>query len=221
MALYVSCKNCNGRGSLQCNNCICKKCDSKGKISCSACSNGYISCRTCAATGQVSSKILFFTVHDTCPQCGGSKKIACKSCDRSTFIVCSSCKGAGRNSQCSKCNGTQKITCSECDGKGTFASEWLKSLPSLPVDRLRFEYEKRQREVSTINIDASRLSREINELYEWYEQDKRAHPANYDHAGSSLGWDGLQNQINEGQRRCSELEREMSAIDEVLNQKWK
>jgi len=38
-------------------------------------------------------------------------------------------------------------------------------------------------------------------MYEWYEQDRALHPANYDHAGSSLGWDSLQNQINQGQSR--------------------
>lgn len=222
MAHYVKCPSCNGYGYFSCNDCQCKRCKSKGKINCSNCTGGYIPCEFCDSTGQIAKKLLFFTNYEPCPECNGAKKLTCPVCKGSDLVICPECKGTGRVPSCATCGGSGKIECSKCAGTGKIESAWYKSLNNLPVERLRFEYEKRQREIQQLQIKISRRSRELDDMYEEYERDRNANPYLYDHPGAYPGGlDSIPREISQLEENIGKLEDEMEAIDEVLNTKWK
>ena len=104
----------------------------------------------------------------------------------------------------------------------------------MPVDRLRFEHEKREREISSIQrenhstqIEISRLSREANEMYNWAEQERMRNPDAYNEAGSLADGSDLARyatqsaqKIRDREGTIRELGDEIAAIHEVLNAKW-
>jgi len=123
---------------------------------------------------------------------------------------------------CSTCNSTQKIQCEDCAGTGKIESKWFKSLTSLPIDRLHFEYKKRHGEVQTLKIDISRLSRELADLDNWYDRELQAKPYMAYHPGAyPSGIDSIPREIRGIENRINELEDEMEAIDQVINAQWK
>lgn len=227
MAAHDSCVDCKGQGYSRCEACVCTKCGLNGKVKCSGCDNGVLPCQLCSATGQVAKKGLIFTRQEECPSCRGAKTIPCNNCKGSRYVTCYSCEGRGRNAQCSQCGTTQKIGCRTCNGSGKVESQWSKSLKNLPVDRLRFEHEKRQREVSTLEIQISRVQRQIDQLQQdWNDAYEEAASSgsrgihNFDASGYQSGDRALYNEIGNLEKRRSELESEMQAIEQALNTKW-
>lgn len=249
MAVYIKCQTCSGSGFIRCGTCLCKDCESKGKIKCATCSNGRVACSSCnhgkahceacGATGEQSSKFLFFTFRRPCLNCKGSKTVSCYVCGGSGSILCSICKGEasvtcsacngkGAYSECSQCYGTQKLACQNCSGKGKLESEWLKSLRDLPVDRLRFEYEKRQRGISNVQMQVSSVQRQFDELQqEWgdaYDEaaaQGSAGVTRFDASGFQSGTAYLYKEMDTLNGRIGELKAEMKAIDRVIGSKWK
>jgi hypothetical protein len=222
MGAYTSCSSCKGRGHFSCEECICKTCQDSGKVKCKECVGGKTHCYFCRGTGQIEKHGWVFTKRETCPDCRGSKKITCKVCSGSDKTSCAACSGKGRNATCWQCKGTHKIGCKDCAGSGRVESEWYKSLKTLPVDRLRYEQEKRQREVSNLYTQVSRVSRELDEMYRYYEEDRQMHPNRYNAAGSyPSGLDSLPREINSLESRISDLNDEISTIDQVISEKWK
>lgn len=154
--------------------------------------------------------------------------ISCSVCQGSGSVSCPSCNGKGRTAQCSQCEGTQKITCRTCSGSGKVKSQWLKSLNDLPVDRLRFEHEKRQREVSNLQMQIPHIQRQIDQLqqdwndaYEEAASDGSRGIHNFDAGGYQSGQQSYFSEIGNMQARMREFEGEMEAIEQVLNSKWK
>lgn len=227
MAAYDSCAECKGYGHFRCVECGCKSCQGSGRAKCSHCNNGRVPCRTCGATGWISTKGWILTKSEICPDCRRGKTVTCGACKGSSNANCPSCKGTGRNAQCSKCRGTQKIACRTCSGSGKVVSQWFKSLNDFPVERLRFECEKRQREVSNLQRQIEHIERKIEHLQEdWdtaYKEAEASGPRgihNFDAGGYQSGQQAYYDDIGDAGARIRELEGEMEAIEQVLNSKW-
>ncbi|HZT59307.1 MAG TPA: hypothetical protein VFA21_11835 [Pyrinomonadaceae bacterium] len=96
-----------------------------------------------------------------------------------------------------------------------------------PVERLRFEYDKRQREVSNLQMQIRHIERKIDQLQEdWDEAYREAEASgprgihNFDAGGYQSGSQAYYDEIGDAGARIRELESEMSAIEQVLNSKW-
>jgi hypothetical protein len=222
MAAYDNCADCKGHGYFRCAECGCKSCQASGKANCAHCNKGRVPCRTCGATGWISTKHWILTNSEICPDCRRGKTVTCGVCKGSSIANCPSCKGSGRNAQCSKCGGTQKIACRTCSGSGKVVSQWVKSLNDYPVERLRFEYEKRQREVSNLQRQTEHIERKIERLQEDWNEAYEAAPNihNFDAGGYQSGQQAYYDEIGDASARMRELESEMGAIEQVLNSKW-
>lgn len=251
MGVYESCTSCNGTGYFECNACLCQTCESKGKIKCSNCQSGKVSCSSCSggkvpctqcnATGEKIRKGWIFTHRDVCLLCGGAKNIlcqkckgsasaACSLCDGSGAIMCSSCQGKGRLAKCEQCSGTQKLPCQACDQQGKVEGQWIKSMRELPVERLRFEHEKRQSELGRLQIQASRLESEYDQIQQDWEQSlqdlqdrygARAGINMFDATGFQRASTRTMEEMSEANSRMYKLQDEMNAIEQILDYKWK
>lgn len=117
-ATWVTCDQCNGRGSLNkeigCTTCsdsgviTCKNCNGKGDIKCNyfnCYGKGYYVCTTCDGDGEF----------------GASAHIRCTFCNETGRSTCTNCKGTGRE-VCSMCSGKKELKCNVCSGKGSIAS---------------------------------------------------------------------------------------------------
>jgi hypothetical protein len=227
MAVYKRHEPCAGKGYLKCEDCKCTRCNSTGEVECSSCNRGKLGCAACHATGEISKKGLIFTRREECPRCRGIGRISCNVCKGSTQIACSSCNGKGRNATCSRCGATQKIKCNECGGSGKVEGQWVKSIRDWPVDRLDFEHKKRQSEISRIELQLSRVQREMKELHEDWDEaysEAASRPGGverFDASGYQGGRQILGDQISSINAHLSELNEEMQALDNVLSSKWK
>lgn len=221
MSRYANCPHCKGYGYFSCEHCTCKICHGKGKINCSNCMEGSVPCLVCNSTGQIRKKGLIFSHSISCPECKGAKRLHCPACKGSHLVSCPECKGTGKDASCKVCGGTQRIQCGHCKGSGKMESEFFKSLKNLPVDRLKFEYEKRQREIQQVQTKISRLSREEEDIREDYYRDKSENPGAYIHGGYPIGLDSIPREIGQLEKRIGEIEDDMEAINQVLNTKWK
>ncbi|MEW6125633.1 MAG: hypothetical protein AB1757_01105 [Acidobacteriota bacterium] len=93
-----------------------------------------------------------------------------------------------------------------------------------PVDRLRFEYERRQNEVSNLQQELSDLKREESQtLVNW----ERARDATYLRRMSDVDQEfrvklhEIESKTERVKQRMNILRTEMEAIVQVLNVKWK
>lgn len=240
MEKCVLCPSCDGKGSFPCTDCACRGCQGSGqiKVACTVCQSGKISCQRCGATGQVVVKRTWFSEkYGTCSSCMGTGTLKCSQCGGKAVIsqTCSVCSGKGSQSSCGRCHGTRKYGCSKCVGSGRIVSDWFKSLDQLPIERLKFEYEKRQREVASaerkvgsFQTQISRISHELDEMYEWYERDCLERPGAYNAAGTEPAGlhdfpreiNRLQGEISDKEAQIRDLEDEMGAIEEVMDRKW-
>jgi hypothetical protein len=170
MPLYIECSLCEGKGHSLCKQCVCIPCVGNGwipcschdgKLHCSSCTAGKLPCPNCAGNGVVLHSVLFFTFRHRCDkcsgvgtimcgQCAGTQRISCGACQGSRRQACPTCRGTPRQLECRGCGDRGHIFCADCGGRGRYESEWLKSLPSLPVERLRFEFDKRSAEVRKV-----------------------------------------------------------------------
>jgi predicted nucleic acid-binding Zn-ribbon protein len=92
----------------------------------------------------------------------------------------------------------------------------------LTVDRLRFEYDKRQNELTRLQMELSDLRREYAQVNDdWNEAssnlDSGADYRNFDAGGYQSGLAYISNQISQVSQRINNLRAEMSAIEEALN----
>lgn len=225
MSLYETCATCKGQGSLPCDQCKCPTCKAMGKmdVKCSICQSGKVKCRRCDGSGKLLEKKGFFSdKFKTCYSCGGTGKTDCETCHGTTSMksTCSSCQGTGRNARCSTCGGKAKVTCADCKGAGRFEGQWVKSLESWPVDRLRFEFEKRQREISNLHAKISNAESELRSSNESYEEAYACRQPDFDASGYNRYNTGLMNEIDSSADRIKGLQAEMNAIERVLDKKW-
>lgn len=233
MGLYESCPTCNGSGSLPCEECKCSNCKATGKVDakCTACQSGKVRCDTCSGAGRLLEKKGWFSdKYKACYACSGSGMTPCRNCYGAPFvkIACSTCGGSGRNPRCSRCGTKRTLTCTTCGGAGKFEGEWIKSLRALPVDRLTFEHDRRQREVADLRRQISECKRAFDQVQrdqsEAYREAEQSGPrgihdfyaGGYEKEANALG-----REIRESEARADELRAEMSAIKNVLDKKWK
>lgn len=241
MGKFDRCSPCSGRSNLKCPDCVCRSCNEVGSTDspCTDCRAGKMTCELCAGKGQVLvKKGLFSDKYGTCGRCRGARTVHCSTCSGKTIVkkMCRACSGKGRLSSCARCGGTGTNACMSCGGSGKVVSEWFKSLDNLPVDRLRFEHEKRerdiaatQREINSKQVEISRYSRELDEMYNYVEQEKMRNPYAFSEAGSYPGglndiprWiNNLQSECSSKQGTIHQLEEEIAAIHEVLDTKWR
>jgi hypothetical protein len=207
MNKYIICPTCHGFGSVICRECWCPDCNGKGKIVCDY----------CAGTGKIQKKFLFLY-----------KEVSCHICNGSGSIKCPKCEGIGHLPHCSKCHGKGEIKCPKCGGtrklETTEYKSWVKSLESLPVDRLRFEYEKRQREIESLQTKTYSLARERDnmeeELKEW-EEEHKFNDYSADEMPCLGGINRAYSEISESEDRIRQIQEEMKEIEKVINKKWR
>jgi hypothetical protein len=226
MSVYDSCSTCNGRGGFDCTNCLCSRCGGRGVllVECTRCESGNIVCARCEGRGDVVvKKGLFSDKYGTCPTCNGMRRIKCGTCKGSAQVesTCSACQGRKRNSSCTTCNGTGRTNCQTCSGSGRVPSAWSRSLSELPVERLRFEYEKRQRKLTTLQVKISGLNSEYERAVAAQEEEYQRHVRNrslssYDPPGTV---DYLIRELMGAEGEVGSLEAELSMIDRALNGK--
>ena len=233
MSLYENCSTCQGQGSLPCDECKCSTCKATGKVDarCSRCQTGKVQCDRCEGTGKVLEKKGWFSdKYKQCYSCSGSGRVACPACYGTSSVKasCSSCGGSGRAARCSSCGGKTKVTCATCKGAGRFEGQWVKSLQSLPVDRLRFEFEKRQWESSDCKNQTSSVRRAEERLQsdqsEAYDEAASSGPRgihDFYAGGFESESKAKYREIARLEKRVGELEAEMSAIQQVIDSKWK
>lgn len=236
MALFTNCQECRGSGSVKCPDCICPSCHESGKVSCPKCEDGRVKCTTCSATGRVpcdtcdgegqiikknwifKRKISCTTCsgegQDKCPTCEGSTTVSCPKCGGSTRIACLKCSGKGVLDVCARCSDSRQIICVDCDGEGKFETEWSQKLRNTPEDRLRFEFETRQREAQALQQKIWHEERELERMDEEYEASGRQSPPPLDSVH------GTQPQlIMEIGHELRRVEEEMEDIQTVMNEK--
>ncbi len=92
----------------------------------------------------------------------------------------------------------------------------VNNLSSSSPDRLRFEFEKRQRSIQSLQTKLSRLSREHSEL--WAENERWA---NDEDAGSyHPEVSDIAKEVDRCENEILTAEQEMDAILRILDQKW-
>ena len=80
MGKFANCTSCQGKGKLQCRQCVCKRCNETGNIDapCSKCGRGEVTCIHCSGDGKVVVKKGFFSDKlGPCRACKGSGKTKC------------------------------------------------------------------------------------------------------------------------------------------------
>ena len=79
---------------------------------------------------------------------------------------------------------------------------------------LRFEYEKRQRQVQTLRTKAAHLSRQVDQMHSDYERNLAANPALYSEGGSYPGGlDSIPREIERIEGEIGNLEAEMGQLE--------
>ena len=214
MAVWDPCVSCSGGGSFKCKDCRCGRCEASGTIqeTCPKCSGSKKTiCDNCRGAGQlVEKKGWFSDTYKTCWKCRGSKQQDCVCHSGTVSATCPVCKGVTRNAQCSECGSTGQLKCTPCGGSGKVPGEWYRSLAAMPLEKLKFEHEKRQRNIPILEARSSAVERELKDLID-----------------SSLSSDVFNTRFRTlvGRRDSFDsdvdtLKEEMDAIEKVMESKW-
>ena len=217
MSVYESCGSCKGARSFKCSDCQCRGCCGSGKVPavCSNCQgSAMITCEKCRGEGQLLKKKGWFSdSYDQCWRCSGSRQQKCSCESGKVSVKCATCKGTGRNAQCLKCEATGAIKCSLCRGSGQVPSEWYKSLAKMPIEKLKFEYEKRQRRIGPLQAQITRCTDEYDRTQREWDPECASGLREYSNrmAGEAMS----------AESEVGSLHEEMGAIEKVLESKWK
>ena len=224
MAAYDNCSVCDAKGTLECKACFCGYCRGTGQVSskCPKCEAGQAPCGACGTTGRVVAKKGWFSeTYGACGQCGGSGRRRCSSCnDGNIAAQCRHCLGSGRDIVCTLCGGSLKVKCSNCGGAGKFESEWLKSLPTLPIDRLKFEINERERQIEEVRREIFKVESDYAGLIHYWKYEAQNLP-NVHWGAQASAMAPYNEKKGKLARRIDELEAEREVIKQVLVSKWK
>ena len=94
----------------------------------------------------------------------------------------------------------------------------------MPIDRLKFEYEKRQRSVSTLRMKASSLNRDYEQSErecDEYQEERRSHGERHPDLIGENYRNRLIGEMGSCESQISEMESEMVAIEKVMESSWK
>jgi hypothetical protein len=228
MSVYDACGSCKGSGSFKCNDCQCRQCNATGSVqaTCTRCNGASkVTCTKCQGAGQLLKKKGFFSdTYEKCWMCSGSRQEHCSCQSGKVSVQCPACKGTKRNAQCPRCGAKGSIRCTACEGSGKVPSEWYKSLARMPVEKLKFEYEKRQRNISTLRMKASSLTRDYEQSErecDEYQEERRAHGEMHPDLIGENYRNRLIGEMGSVESQISEAEVEMSAIEKVMDANWK
>lgn len=216
MGEFVTCSACRGQKSLAGEQVPCPTCQGSRTVraSCPRCAGTCsIKCKVCDGTG--SGSWLFL-------------RRPCDTCSAKGFLPCPSCQGQGfRLDKCGKCSGMgavpgPRIPCVPCGASGKVKNPWLDELKELPPDRLQFEYERRQRLISSLKGNLQEKRRELDDLYDWYEEDKERRPQAYNAAGTEpCGLHDIPREMDNIEASIRDTEEDLSTILFVIERKWK
>lgn len=97
----------------------------------------------------------------------------------------------------------------------------MENFQKYDTNRLRFEYEKRQREIGTLQSELSDLRRQEAQINEDWEAaasqlENGADYRNFDAGGYQSGLAHVSDQIGDVSRQVTSLREELSAIDAIL-----
>jgi len=213
---FITCSACKGQRSLAGEQVLCPTCQGLKTVraSCPRCAgNCSVKCKVCDGTG--SGSWLFL-------------RRPCHTCSAKGLLPCPSCQGQGfRLGKCGECSGTgaipgPRVPCGPCGGNGQVKNPWLDEIKALSPERLRFEYERRERLISSLQERLREARRELDDLYDWYEEDRDRNPQNYREAGTEPG--GLHDiplQMDHLEASIRDTEDELSTLLVVIEHKWK
>lgn len=146
-------------------------------------------------------------------------EVQCKSCGKSCPYTAARCSHCGK----SMVYGTAGMVVPKA-----VPHQDSPAVQSLPVERLRFEYEKRQREIGSLQIQLSRLNLEYDRAQdEWgqaYDERRAAGRGaldDFDASGFRGSSDYLMREISSVQARIGTIEREMQDLEAAINSKWR
>lgn len=225
MAVYDLCGFCKGGRSVECTDCRCSRCKGSRRVdvTCTKC-NGFakITCERCQGAGQLLKKKGWVSdTYEECWKCRGSRQQPCSCGSGKVSSKCPSCQGTGRNSECIQCGGTGQVKCSNCDGLGTVLSQWYLSLGQMPVEDLKSENEKRQRQIPNLRMKILRLEVEYQQTQaDWNEayNQSRADPG-WDAGGFQRASTSIMQEIRGCEGEISRLEAEINALEEAVASK--
>ena len=89
----------------------------------------------------------------------------------------------------------------------------------MPVDKLRFEFEKRQREISNLQRDISIAEQELEEINEAQQDAYAQRQSDYSAAGFNQASSNRMSGIMYTEEKIKALQAEMNAIERVLDKK--
>ncbi len=138
--------------------------------------------------------------------------------------ACTACKGTKGNPTCNQCGATGKIKCTTCNGSGAVESEWSRSLREMPIDRLKFEYEKRHRSISTLRTKHSSVTHDYEQSErecEEYQEEQRSHGIRHPDLIGENYRNKLIGEMGSCESQISEMESEMKAIERAMESNWK
>jgi hypothetical protein len=217
---YVKCNKCKGQGFLACTSCFCPVCISDSSV-------GRIGCNNCNSTGKIQKKIWLFTFSAKCPHCNGVGDISCPNCG-----------GVGHLPGCDDCCDLGYYICDECGGAGQCISEefrlWIASMENLSTERLNIEYEKRQLELTKLQIKDLRIVQQEYQLRLKFEEAEREFKSQteffysgdyfgdlYKHKEKEPSWEDWSRDIVKSKKTINNqirvIQCESDAIAEILN----
>jgi len=225
MPVKERCSYCQASGFFKCDECLCSRCNGRGSVSqtCSKCSGSKtVPCKSCQATGRVLVKKGWFSdTYGPCRSCSGSGKEKCGCYNGNVSVKCSSCQGSGRNSNCDHCDGTGKLECSDCDGAGWVQSEWARSLGRMSAKQLEFEHQKRQRQLSVLEMKRIALQQKYDAIQEqWAEETRYFSTSKEWHDYQPPSTTGVERDQSDVAGEMSILNSEIEAIEKALESKW-
>ncbi|MGH9830818.1 MAG: hypothetical protein ACREDR_47030, partial [Blastocatellia bacterium] len=95
--------------------------------------------------------------------------------------------------------------------------EWSRQLKSTSVDRLRFEYEKRQRSIQALQTKLARLGREREDMFDLNEEIMKSDYPTTDVLTRAFS---IGDEIRGIEKEISTAEEEMTEIQQALDTKW-
>ena len=117
---------------------------------------------------------------------------------------------------CTVCAGSRTVRCGDCNGVGKLETEWARQLKSSPVDRLRFEYEKRQRSIQLLETRFAERNSVADDFSE-----KMNTPDDDEAVMYGDCYLKVLDQIGDLQKEIGAAEAEMTEIQQVLDTKWR
>jgi septation ring formation regulator EzrA len=92
----------------------------------------------------------------------------------------------------------------------------------MPIERLKFEHQKRQQQISNLEMKYLSLERQFDAIQEqWGEETAHFSTAREWHDYTPPSTSGVESEKAEVGERISSLQNELSALEKAMEAKWK